>query len=540
MIKKLLNNESRSIASAAVILGAASLISRLLGLIRDRVLAGQFGAGNELDIYYAAFRIPDLVYSLLVAGAISAGFIPIFIDYLNKGKTEENSEHWYLANSVLNIMTVSLIVICFLASIFTSSLVKLVAPGFSPDKLATTVELTRIMFLAPVFLGLSAVLGGILQSFRRFFVYSLGPIMYNLGIIFGALVLVRYYGLIGLSYGVVIGAFWHMAIQIPAAYMCGFRWKPVFDFRFKGVKRILKVMPPRVLSLTLTHINFWIMTIMASFLAVGSIAIYNLAHNIWSFPLGVFGISFVLAAFPRLSETAQKNDLVNFVKTFSLTARQILFFTLPAMIFFVVLRAQIVRVILGTGMFDWQDTVLTLETLAFFSIALFAEALILLILRGFFAWEDTKTPFLIGLIATVIRLSLAWFFSRSMGVPGLALGFSIGSLIYFFLLFMALRKKLGVLDEVRIFVSGIKMLFASLGASLVVYISLNLLAPLVNMNTGPGVFTQGLLAGLVGILIYFLLAWLLRLKELNLFLSSLSRRLSWKKLPIEIREDNGR
>ena len=532
MIKKLLNNESRSIASAAVILGAASLISRLLGLIRDRVLAGQFGAGNELDIYYAAFRIPDLVYSLLVAGAISAGFIPIFIDYLNKGKTEENSDHWYLANSILNITTVSLIVICFLAAIFTSSLVKLVAPGFSPDKLAATVELTRVMFLAPVFLGLSAVLGGILQSFRRFFVYSLGPIMYNLGIIFGALVLVRYYGLIGLSYGVVIGAFWHMAIQVPAAYMCGFRWKPVFDFKFKGVKRILKVMPPRVLSLTLTHINFWIMTIMASFLAVGSIAIYNLAHNIWSFPLGVFGISFVLAAFPMLSETAQKNDLANFVKTFSLTARQILFFTLPAMIFFVVLRAQIVRVILGTGMFDWQDTILTLETLAFFSIALFAEALILLILRGFFAWEDTKTPFLIGLIATVIRLSLAWFFSRSMGVPGLALGFSIGSLIYFFLLFMALRKKLGVLDEVRIFVSGMKMLFASLGAGLAVYIALNLLAPLVNMNTGPGVFTQGLLAGIVGILIYFLLAWILRLKELNLFLSSLFNRLPWKEVEV--------
>ncbi len=540
MIKKLLNNQSRSIASAAVILGAASLISRVLGLIRDRVLAGQFGAGNELDIYYAAFRIPDLVYSLLVAGAISAGFIPIFIDYLNKGKTKENSDHWYLANSVLNIMTVSLIVICFLASIFTSLLVKLVAPGFSPDKLAATVELTRVMFLAPIFLGLSAVLGGILQSFRRFFVYSLGPIMYNLGIIFGALVLVRYYGLLGLSYGVVIGAFWHMAIQVPAAYMCGFRWKPVFDFRFKGVKRILKVMPPRVLSLTLSHINFWIITIIASFLAVGSIAVYNLAHNIWSFPLGVFGISFVLAAFPKLSETAQKNDLANFVKTFSLTARQILFFTLPAMVFFIVLRAQIVRVILGTGRFDWQDTVLTLETLAFFSLALFAEALILLLLRGFFAWEDTKTPFLIGLIATVIRLSLAWFFSRILGVSGLALGFSIGSLIYFFLLFIALRKKIGALDEYRIFVSGIKMLFASLGAGIAAYITLNILAPLVNMNTGLGIFTQGFLAGLVGILIYFFLSWLLRLKELNLFLSSLFSRLPWKKFPVEIREDNGR
>lgn len=156
-----------------------------------------------------------------------------------------------------------------------------------------------------------------------------------------------------------------------------------------------------------------------------------------------------------------------------------------------------------------------------------------MILRGFFAWEDTRTPFLIGLIATIIRLSLAWFFSRSMGVPGLALGFSIGSLIYFFLLFIALRKKIGFLDEVRIFVSGIKMLSASLGAGIAVYIALNLLAPLVNMNTGPGVFTQGLLAGIVGILIYFLLAWILKLKELNLFLSSLFNRLPWKEVYVD-------
>ena len=241
-----------------------------------------------------------------------------------------------------------------------------------------------------------------------------------------------------------------------------------------------------------------------------------------------------------LAKSFLRKDIKKFVSSVVSSLRHILFWLLPASVLFIVLRAQIVRVILGTGRFDWQDTVLTLETLAFFSLALFAEALILLLLRGFFAWEDTKTPFLIGLIATVIRLSLAWFFSRILGVSGLALGFSIGSLIYFFLLFIALRKKIGALDEYRIFVSGIKMLFASLGAGIAAYITLNILAPLVNMNTGLGIFTQGFLAGLVGILIYFFLSWLLRLKELNLFLSSLFSRLPWKKFPVEIREDNGR
>jgi len=174
-----------------------------------------------------------------------------------------------------------------------------------------------------------------------------------------------------------------MAIQIPTALFCGFKWAPVFDFKFKGVRRIFKLMPPRVLNLTLFQLDYLAMTIIASFLAVGSVTIYNLAHNIWSFPLGVFGISFVLAVFPKLSESAQRKDVNGFVKEFSLVARQILFFTLPSAMLFIVLRSQIVQVILGTGNFNAHDVSLTLKTLAYFSISLFAEALILLFLRGF-------------------------------------------------------------------------------------------------------------------------------------------------------------
>ena len=527
MFKKIFQSQSKTIAAAAVILGAASLVSRFLGLFRDRILAGQFGAGDELDIYYAAFRIPDLVYSLLVLGAISAGFIPVFIQYLQKDKKQS----WYLANSVLNLMALSLVVVCALLIILTPWIIRLVAPGFSSEKLSLTVQLTRIMFLSPFFLGLSAVFGGILQSFRRFLIYSLGPIMYNLGIIFGALVLVNHFGLMGLAYGVVLGAFCHMLIQIPSAYLAGFRWQPIADFKFAGVRRIFKIMPPRILSLALSQINFWIMTILASFLAVGSVAVYNLAHNIWSFPLGVFGISFVLAAFPKLSATAQKKDIAGFVKTFSLTLRQILFFTLPAAALFIILRAQIVRVILGTGRFDWQDTVLTFQTLAYFSLSLFAGALILLFLRGFFAWEDTRTPFLLGLLSTVVYLSSAWFLARFLGVPGLALGFSLGSFVYLILLFIALRKKIGLLDEKNIFVSGIKMIIASFLAALTAYLTLRFLAPLVNTGTGLGLLIQGGLAGIAGLLIYFLFAWLFRLDELKLFLSSLFRCLPGKKIP---------
>ena len=293
MIKKLLNNQSKTIAAAAFVLGAASLVSRLLGLVRDRILAGSFGAGSELDIYYAAFRVPDLVYSLVVLGAISAGFIPVFVGYLQKNKEKA----WYLANGLLNLMALSLIVVCFVLIILAPWLVKLVAPGFSEDNLSLTIQLTRIMFLSPFFLGLSAVFGGILQSFRRFLIYSLGPVMYNLGIIFGALVLVERFGLVGLAYGVSLGAFLHMLIQVPSAYSSGFRWRPVFDLKFAGLRRVLKLMPPRILNTALNQIIFWLMTVFASFLAVGSIAVYNFAYNIWSFPLGIFGLSFVVATF---------------------------------------------------------------------------------------------------------------------------------------------------------------------------------------------------------------------------------------------------
>jgi len=518
LFKKILNNKSKSIAAAAIVLGAASLISRLLGLVRDRILAGQFGAGDELDIYYAAFRIPDLVFSLLVLGAISAGFIPVFLNYLEK----DRKQAWYLANSVLNLMTLSLIVVCSLLIILTPGLIKLVAPGFSQEKLALTIKLTRIMFLSPLFLGMSAVLGGILQSFRRFLVYSLGPIMYNLGIIFGALFLVERFGLSGLAYGVVLGAFLHMAVQIPTAVLSGLRWCPVFDFRFQGVKRIFKLMPPRVLSLTLHQINVWLMTVLASFLTAGSVAVLYLAHNIWSFPLGVFGISFVVASFPKLSESAQKNDKDGFIKTFSMTLRQILFFILPASALFIVLRSQIVQVILGSGLFSQEDILLTSETLIYLSFALSIEALILLFLRGFFAYEDAWRPFSIGLVASGIRIFLGWYFSKTMGVPGLALGYSLGSIFYLVFLFFALKRKLGGLNGEKIFLPGTKMLLASILSGLAAYYSLSLI-------TGSALIRGGL-AGLMGISVYLLLAWLMRIKELSLFLSSLASRLPWKKI----------
>lgn len=552
MLKKILNRKFNTITSAAIILGAASLASRLLGLVRDRILAGTFGAGDNLDIYYAAFRIPDLVYYLVVLGAVSAGLIPVFVNYLHKDKKEA----WYLINNLINLMLVILVIACFILIIIAPWLMKFIVPGFEAAKLARTVDLTRIMFLSPLFLGLSAIFGGVLQSFRRFLVYALAPVLYNLGIIFGAMVLVKYFGLEGLAYGVVIGAFLHMLIQMSSARNCGWRWRGVFDYKFEGIKRIFKVMLPRTLSLTLTQMNILLMTVIASVLGSGNITYYNLAYNIWAVPLGVFGISFVTASFPKLSEEAQKKNVVDFLKTFSSTIRQILFFIVPVSILFIVLRAQIVRVLLETGNFLEKDSVIAIDTLYFFLIGLFAEALIWLFLRGFFAWEDTKTPFLLGLVSSIIRIGGAWIFAQTyqMGVAGLALGYSVGGIIYLIMLFLALSSKLIKISkkdswqvnlyEKKVFKTGLKIALSAILAGLAANRILHLIEPLLKSSfTNHSVYwflIQGSLAGLAGILVYFLFCWLFKIKELELFFNALLSRWPWKKVPREINGMNGK
>ncbi len=524
---KILNGQSRTIASAALILALTSLASRFLGLIRDRLLAGHFGAGDTLDVYYAAFRIPDTIYNLLVLGALSAGFIPVFVS-LWKKDDKNNQEAWRFVNSLLNILLIALLVIGVLFFIFTPYLMRLITPGFVGEKFNLTVALTRIMFLSPLLLGLSSIWGGVLQSLKRFLVFSLTPIFYNLGIIFGIVFLVPRYGIFGLAWGVVLGALAHMVIQLPSLISLGFRYRPVLDWRDKGVARLARLMVPRTLTLAVSQLNFVAITVLASFLAAGSLAVFNFAYNIWTFPLGILAASIATAAFPVLAQSAAAKDKLNFTKTFSGTFRQILFLMAPAGALLIVLRAQIVRVILGTGQFDWNDTILTINSLQYLTVGLFAEGLILLLVRGFFAFEDTKTPFWIGLISSVFRIFGAWAFSFYLGVAGLALGYAAGSIINFILLWFLLERKTGGLNSKEIFVSGSKIIAASVLAAGAAYAGLQIMDKFADTSKFSGILTQGVAAGVIGVFIYFLAAWLLRSQEVLSFYVSLKNRLPFK------------
>ena len=528
--QKFLNSTpSSSVASAAFVIAIAGILSRVLGLLRDRILASHFGAGDALDIYYAAFRVPDLIYNLLILGALSAAFIPVFTSLIAK---DEEKEAWELVNTFLTTALLFLVILVGIFAIFAPYLVKIITPGYTGEKMQSVVVLTRIMFLSPIFLGISGIFGGILNSFKRFLIYSLAPILYNLGIIFGALFLVKPFGIAGLAWGVVIGAFFHMAIQYPNVKMTGLKYFPRLNFKNKNLRKILTLMIPRTMGLAVTQINLLVITIIASTLAAGSLAIFNFANNLQSFPLGIFAIPFALAVFPILSHHAAKDEHDIFIHNFSKTFRQILFFIIPASVLILVLRAQIVRIVLGSGKFDWEDTILTFQALGIFAVSLFAQSTIPLLARSFYALHNTRVPFLTGIVGETINLGAALFLSRYYGVLGLVWAFSMASIVNMFLLILILRNKLKRLDDKKIILVILKISASALAAGLVAQFVKYLVSPYVNLDTFIGVFSQMTLAGTLGIATYFVLTYFFDLEELHYLKKLFSSRVFRFRQPI--------
>jgi putative peptidoglycan lipid II flippase len=535
MFKKIITGKSKTIVSAAIVIGAASFASRILGLFRNRILAGMFNASIELDMYYAAFRLPDLVYNLLVLGALSAGFIPIFVGYINNHTdTKDNKEAWRLANNILNILVIALIGSCLILIIFAPFLVKVIAPGFKGEQSLITIKMIRIMLISPILLGLSSVFGGILQSFKRFFIYSLAPIFYNIGIIIGAVYFSKIWGIYGLAWGVVLGAALHFINQIVASFALGYRYQKIIDLKDKGTRKIFKMMPPRVLTLAVTQINLLVITAIASTLKDGSITIFNFADSLQGFAIGIFGVSFAIAAFPTLSEFASRNNKEDFIKSFSTTFRQILFFVIPISFLLIVLRAQTVRIIYGTGKFDWNSTILTMNTLALFCLSLFSQSLSPILVRGFYAYHDSKTPFYAALFGVIVNIILSLIFTKYFlfGVYGLALAFSIASWCNMGFLFFTLKIKIGRIDGRKIFSTGAKIVFASVIAALATQMYKHIVGNITGTETLIKILIQTSIAGSIGFLFYGVLCWILQVEEFFIFFASLKRRfLKFKRLP---------
>lgn len=465
-----------TLGGAAFVIALAGIASRILGFIRDRLLASSFGAGDILDAYYAAFRLPDLIYGFLVLGALSAAFIPVFAELIAHDKREQA---WRLVQGALQWLVIFLGGAALLGIIFAPKIAVWIAPGFGPEKQELVALLTRVMLLSPIFLAVSAVLGGVLVSFKQFLAYSFAPVFYNLGIIFGILVLFPFFGPIGLAWGVVFGAFLHMMVQIPAFRRAGYNMHTIplaRAWRDEALRRVVRLMIPRSLAVAVNQVSLVIVTIFASTLVSGSLAAFTLAINIQSIPLGLFGIAFSLASFPVLSTLAAKKEYAEFFKIFSQTVKRILYFVLPLSFLLIIFRAEIVRIVLGTGAFNWEDTILTFTVLGWLSVSLFAQSLVPLFVRAFFALQDTRTPLFAALAAETVHLSLIPFLLPRYEVAGLAIAFSIGSIINFSLLYLALRARVSEWNDRDIFSGVIKIAIVAFLAAVVAQYSKGIFA----------------------------------------------------------------
>lgn len=520
-----------SLSGAAFIVGIFSVLSRLIGLVRDRMLAGAFGAGETLDIYFAAFRIPDLVYQMLVVGALSASFIPLFSKVYAK---EGEEEAWRMTNNILHVLLIAFVIFCGIAWFFSGQLAHFVAPGMSADAIARIAALMRIMFIAQGFLAISMVYGSVLQSLRRFFVYALAPILYNIGIIGGLIWLVPRFGIMGLAYGVVLGAFLHMILQFLGMRGTGYKWTPIFHPFHKHVRYIFRHMPPRMIGLIANQLMLMSMTIFASWLGVGAIAITTFAYNLNFFPVGVIGVSFAIAAFPALSHAAQADDEESFREILSATIKQIFFFLIPITVITILMRAQIVRAVVGAGAFDWKATIATAELLGLFALSFIPQSLVYVFARAFFAKEDTFTPLFVGFGALSIQLALTLFLVPFYGLWGLGIAFTVASFVQAGVLWLIFRYYLQSIDATPLMKSVGKLLIAGSMAAIALQLTKQIFSVYVPLDTWVSIVGQFGVGTAVALCMYTLSAWLMGSEDMAAFLAGLRRRILSKVRPSEV------
>ncbi|MDB5204888.1 MAG: hypothetical protein JWP09_916 [Candidatus Taylorbacteria bacterium] len=547
MVKKLFKvfgGATDSIHEAAYLLGFFALLSQFLGLFRDRLLAHYFGAGAMLDVYYASFRIPDLIFATVASLVSASVIIPFLQEKMNEGegKAKQFIDEMWSAFFVL-IMAVS--VIAFFAM---PMLVKLLFSTMPLGSQLNVIALSRILLLSPIFLGLSNFLSSIVQSHKRFALYALSPVLYNVAIILGLIVLFPIFGIEGVVVGVVLGSILHALIQIPFARSVLLFPDLIFPIVWSRLKSVAVISLPRTLTLAFVNIVLIILVSLASRMAEGSISIFTFAYNLQSVPMTIIGVSYSMAAFPTLSKLFVSGDKKEFVRHVSVALRHIIFLSLPIMALFIIVRAQIVRTIFGTGAFSWSDTRLTAACFALFSISAVAQSANLLFVRAYYASGKTKIPLIISGVSSLLtvvasysvyKLFFAWPYLKDIitivfkvsDVPGteilaLPIGFTIGSLIGLILFVIYFDR------HYKGFILSIKETFfqsavASILLGISAYFVLGGSSYVLETKTLAGIFSQGFVAGMVGLIVWFITLKLLGNKEIDEMVKSIKGKV-WK------------
>lgn len=545
----LFTKEINGLHEAAFLLGLSSFASQLLALGRDRLLAAKFGAGGELDVYYSAFRLPDLIYVSVASFVSVTVLIPFILEYLNR---DDRLGLKHLLDELFTIFMVAMILVSISAFVVLPQLAPLIAPGFSEGQLASLVTMSRILLLSPFLLGLSNLLSGVTQGLNKFFIYALSPILYNAGIIVGISVFYPLWGLTGLAWGVVLGAGAHMLIQVPTLTRVGLTPALRWPRHYERLKTIILISLPRTITLGAHQLALLALLALGSMLGAGAIAVFNFAWNLQSVPLAIVGVSYSVAAFPALSKLFVNGDRVAFLAHIQTAFRHIIFWSMLATVFFIVLRAQVVRVILGAGDFGWTETRLTAAALALFAVSVTAQGLVLLFVRGYYAAGRTSVPFWLNTSSSLLIIFLAYLFNdlfnrweagryflesllRVSDIPGTAvlvlpLAFSLGllcNLLFFLFVFYLDFGGLG-----RVVLRAVRQSFvASVFGGFVAYQTLAVLALRLDLETFAGIFIQGFLAGLVGVASTFVLLVFMGNREVAELTETLRHKF-WRAKPI--------
>ena len=507
----------RQIARAALIVMAGFVLSRLTGLVRETIIASIFGGGGAYDSYVAASRPPETLFLVVAGGAIGSAFIPTFADYIAQGRRDEA---YRLTNTVANLIFLLMAAIAGLSALFARPIVDtLLVPEFAPQAQALTAHMLRIMLITPVIYSVSGLMMGFLNAHQRFLLPALAPLLRNLGIILGAVMLSPSMGVFGLAWGTVIGAALHFLIQIPGVLATRFPYRLQLDIRHPGVIEVGRLMGPRVLGLAIVQINFWINTVLASGMAEGSIGALSRAWYVMLLPQGVIAQSVATAVFPTFAAQVSEGRASALQRTLGQVLRAVLFLALPSMVGLVMLRQPIVRLIYEYGAFTAEDGAATAWALLFYALGLVSHSVVEIVTRAFYAMHDTRTPVLIGGGAMLLNVALSLLLIRVIGRPdslahgpfaGLALANTLATTLEGLALLLLIRPRVGGLDEPRLAASVGRAGAACLGMGIVLWA----LSPLVEI-AGVAAGTLGAIAA--GGATFWGLAWLLGSEEARSF-----------------------
>ncbi len=509
-----MSRPARTLARAGLIVTAAFFLSRVLGWIRLVVISTIFGAEGDLDAYFAAFRVPDLIFQMVAAGAVGSALIPVLSGLL---VNEEEQRAWRVASTVLNAILLILMGLSIVFAVFAPVIIPLITPGFDPVQTELTIRLSRIMLLSPILLAAGSVAGSILNTGNRFGASALAPLLYNLALIIAAVVLSPFLGVEALALGVVLGSLGHVAVQLPALFRKqGFRYDFLLDFRDPAARQALLLIVPRAIGHSAGQITFVVNTTLASALPAGSIVAYNVAFTILQIPIGVLGVPLGVVLLPSMSRAMAKGAMSNFgsliVRSLRLLLYVMLFFTAAG----IVLRYEVVTLLFDYGRFDQQAITWTADTLLFFLFGLAGHSMIIVLARAFYAGKDTRTPVMTALISVGVNVVVSLATISTLGLSGLALGIAAGAWVEAGLLTLLLWRRtpgIGLGSVVSgLFQFGLGAFLAGAGAGLLIHGAQQL------VGADPGklvLFAEVVAATAVAALIYVLYSWLLRIPELS-------------------------